>query len=294
MSGTTDIWQTGIVHRTICDIMDNGLDGAAVTWLPEPGSFRFNADPFGLWHDGHFTVLVEYYDYRDKKGEIHFHSYDPDWRPVAAGLALREPHHLSYPGLIRDGGHIYMLPEAHRSGKLTLYRAERFPDRWRPVAAFDFPAVDASVTWHQGQWWMFYSVPGPDQAAMRDLYIAFADNLIGPWHQHASNPVRAAIDSARPGGTPFMHEGTLHLPVQDCSATYGGALNVLRIDELTADRFTASLTKQLTSEVADYPHGLHTLSAADNVTLIDVKRLDRGSRLWIDLERRWRRLTRRG
>ncbi|MEI9904226.1 MAG: hypothetical protein WDN06_09755 [Asticcacaulis sp.] len=52
---------------------------------------------------------------------------------------MRQPYHLSYPSLIRDGGEIYMLPEAHRSGKLTLYRAERFPDRWAPAADIGFP-----------------------------------------------------------------------------------------------------------------------------------------------------------
>ncbi|MEI9904225.1 MAG: hypothetical protein WDN06_09750 [Asticcacaulis sp.] len=71
--------------------MARGLDDAEVTWLAEPGPFRFNADPFGLWHDGLFTVLVEYYDYRDKKGEIHFHSYDHDFQPLPAVWRCANP-----------------------------------------------------------------------------------------------------------------------------------------------------------------------------------------------------------
>ncbi len=293
MKNATDIWQTGIVHRAIGEVMARGLDDAEVTWLAETGPFRFNADPFGLWHDGLFTVLVEYYDYRDKKGEIHFHSYDHDFQPVASGAALRRPYHLSYPALIRDGGEIYMLPEAHRSGKLTLYRAERFPDRWAPAADFDFPAIDASVIQHDGLWWMFYSLPGPDRRAMRELHVACAEALTGPWRQHAGNPVREGLDSTRPGGLPFVHDGALHLPVQDCTGTYGAALNVLRIDELMPDRFAASPVRRFTPGLhPGYPDGLHTLSAAGDVTLVDVKRLDRSPRLWVDLQRRLRRLIR--
>lgn len=292
MKNATDIWQVGIVHRPIDEVMTRGLSDAPVTWLPEQGAFRFNADPFGLWYNGQFTVLVEAYDYRSKRGEIHFHTYDPDWNAVASGVALREPFHLSYPTLIRDDGHIYLLPEGHRSGKLTLYRAIRFPDMWQPVATLlEEPAIDASVVAHGGRWWMFYALPGDDQRAMRELHVAWADTLTGPWQPHPANPVRVAIDSARPGGLPFLHQRALHLPVQDCAGTYGAALNVLKIDDLTPDRFAASLVGRFEPGLhPGYPHGLHTLAAAGDVTLIDVKRLDRSSRLWVDLERKVNRL----
>ncbi|MEI9905405.1 MAG: hypothetical protein WDN06_16765 [Asticcacaulis sp.] len=290
--GGTDIWQVGIVHRPVGEIMARGLSGAGVTWLPEPGRFRFNADPFGLLHDGRFTALVEACDYRSKRGEIHYYSYDADWRLTASGVALREPFHLSYPLLIRDGGDIYMLPEAHRSGRLTLYRAERFPDLWRPAAVFDMSAIDASLIRHDGLWWMFHALPGPDRRAMRELHVSFAEALTGPWRPHAGNPVRVALDSARPGGLPFLYEGAMHLPVQDCTGGYGAALNVLRIEELTPDRFEAAPVRRFLPDVhPDYPDGLHTLAEAGDVTLIDVKRLDRSSRLWVDLERRLRRLA---
>lgn len=292
MSKTTDIWQVGIVHRSVAEIMAAGLEGAPVTWLPEPGHFRFNADPFGLWYAGRFTVLVEAYDYRGKRGEIHYYTYDPDWRLADSGIALRRPFHLSYPALVRDGDAIHMLPEAHRSGNLTLYRAVRFPDRWQAAAVFDLPAIDASVVCHGGLWWMFHALPGPDGRAMRELHVAWSERLTGPWQPHAGNPVRRDVRSSRPGGTPFVWQGALHLPVQDCEAGYGAALNILRIDELTPQTFTATVVKRVAPGFEPrYPDGLHTLSAAGDVTLIDVKRLDRSSRVWVDLQRRWRRLV---
>ncbi len=291
MKNVTDIWQTGLVRRTIADVMKTGVDGADILWLPEPGPFRFNADPFGLWHNGLLTVLVEAYDYRTKHGEIHYYSYDPDWNLAGQGVALREPFHLSYPQIIRDGDHVYLLPEAHRSGKLTLYRAIRFPDRWQPMEVLmEAPAIDATVAWHAGRWWMFYALPGPDQQAMRELHVAYADAVTGPWHPHDANPVLTGIETSRPGGTPFAFEGALHLPVQDCAATYGAAVNVLKITELTPERFAASIVKRFEPGIhPNFRDGLHTLAAAGDVTLIDVKRLDKSSRLWVDLERRLNR-----
>ncbi|MEI9904227.1 MAG: hypothetical protein WDN06_09760 [Asticcacaulis sp.] len=128
---------------------------------------------------------------------------------------------------------------------------------------------------------------------MRELHVACAEALTGPWRQHAGNPVREALDSTRPGGLPFVHDGAPHLPVQDCTGTYGAALNVLRIEALTPERFTASPVRRFMPGLhPGYPDGLHTLSAVGDVTLIDVKRLDRSSRLWVDLQRRLRRLIR--
>lgn len=291
----TELWQVGIVHAPIADLLTpEALRAAAITWLPDPGSFRFNADPFGLRHDGRFTVMVEALDYRVKRGEIHYYAYDKDWRVVDNGLALREPFHLSYPSLIADGGEIYMLPEGHRSGRLTLYRAERFPDRWQPVATLlDHPAIDASVVKHDGRWWMFYALPGEDSRAMRELHVAFADALAGPWQVHGANPVRVDLASARPGGTPFVVDGMVHLPTQNCVGGYGRGLSVLRIDELTPETVRASVVSKLPPEglLEGYGDGLHTLSQAGDVTLIDVKRLDpSGGRVWVDVQRRIGRL----
>ena len=172
---TTELWQSGIIHAPISSLLTpNALSGVKITWLPEPLAFTFLADPFGIAHDGGFTVFVEALDYRVKRGEIHYFTYDAEWKIIAQGIALQAPYHLSYPHIIREGGEIYMLPEASRSGKLTLYRAKQFPHQWEPVATLlEQPAIDASVIFYQGKWWMFYALPGPDGRALRELHIGF-------------------------------------------------------------------------------------------------------------------------
>jgi len=273
-----ELWHSGFVARPLEDVARCPPARDEVTWLPPQGSFRFVADPFGVARPEGVTIFAETWDYRVKRGEIHYFQYGRDHKLIASGPALVASFHLSYPFLIEDEGALYMLPEAHRSGVLTLYRCQRFPDLWVPAATLlDLPAIDATVVKRDGRWWMFYALPGADRRAMRELHVAWADQLTGPWRQHAANPVRAGLETSRPGGTPFVQDGRLHVPMQDCAATYGAAINLLRIDVLTPERFAATPVTRL--EAGDlrkgYGDGFHTLSGHGGVTFIDVKRMHR-------------------
>ena len=274
-----DIWRPAIVRAPFDRILAAGsLDGLDCVWLPPTGSFRFLADPFGLWRNGRLHVFVETYDYRVRIGAIEVLTYDAELRLLARAPALSEPWHLSYPQLIEAEGEIWMLPEAHRSGALTLYRAVDFPTRWERAyrIALDHVPVDATPLWHDGRWWLFYTSASREPDKMRALHVAFADRLAGPWHPHPLNPVRVDIASARPGGTARLVGGRPVLPVQDCSRTYGGAIRALTFEVLTPDRveMTASAPITAPSSCAPFVEGLHTLAAAGDVTLVDVKRTE--------------------
>ncbi|MFS3137506.1 formyl transferase [Gluconacetobacter sacchari] len=295
----TDIWRTGILSCPLSDILARGgVDGLPVTWLPDPGPFRFLADPFGLWRDDRLYLFAEAYDYRDRIGRIDVFVFDRALRLLDARPVLSEPWHLSYPVVIVDEDEIYLLPEAYRSGRLTLYRAVSFPDRWEKVSGFAFPeaAIDASPVRIEDRWWMFYSPPGGSGADRQSLlHVAWADRLCGPWHRHPGNPVRRDRRSARPGGTPVATGGQVVLPTQDCTATYGGAIVPLAITELTPERFAARAGTPIVAPAdwAPSTDGLHTLSAVGEVTLVDAKRISRSPRrIAIELERLARRQAR--
>ncbi|MDQ8027582.1 MAG: hypothetical protein REJ23_02570 [Brevundimonas sp.] len=273
-----DLWRSGFVRKPLSHILEpGGLKAADIVWLPEgERSFQYSADPFGIERDGVLTVFVEAFDYRVRRGEIHYVQYDADNTVIGQGVALAEPFHLSYPSLIEDDGELYMLPEGYKSGGLTLYRCVRFPDQWEPAhRLMDVPAIDATVVRSGERWWMFYALPGDQDRAMRELHIAWADSLTGPWTPHAANPVRACPRGSRPGGSAFEQDGVLHLPVQDCAEGYGRRIRLLRIDELTPDRFAATEVRRFEPDgVLDgYTDGLHTLSGFGNITCVDVKSL---------------------
>ena len=267
-----------------------------IVWLPdEPAGFRYIADPFAIQLDGRLTVFVEAFDYRNRRGEVRYFQYDAADRLIDQGLALAEPFHLSYPSLIVDGDDLFMLPEGHKSGSLNLYRCVRFPDQWErlPDPILAVPAIDASVVRHGDRWWVFYALPGPADRAMRELHIAYAETLTGPWTQHPGNPVASGFAQGRPGGTAFEIDGHLHLPIQDCADTYGAAINLLRIDTLTPDSFAATVARRFEPGhlLAGYGDGVHTLSGDSSVTCIDVKSIRTSpNEGWIKAQFKVRRL----
>lgn len=282
-----DIWRVGLVEAPIADIGRRGfLPDEPIHWLPEERGLKFLADPFGVWRDGRLHLFVEAYDYRTRHGVIEHIELGVDFAPVQRAVVLREPWHLSYPQVFEADGDYWMLPEAYRSGALTLYRAASFPDVWEPVARLDLdtPAIDATPFRHDGLWWLAYSPKGPQRWKQGRLHLAFAERLTGPWRVHPGNPVRDDLTSSRPGGTAWIEHGLPRLPVQDCSMTYGGAIRILTMTRLDTERFDAEASAPLAAppSAAPYTRGLHTLSAAGPVTLFDVKRIDRS--LWAPRE----------
>jgi hypothetical protein len=274
-----DIWRPAIVRATFEEIVKAGsVADFDLRWLPPMGSFQFLADPFGLWRDGKLHVFVETYDYRVRVGAIEVLTYDADLNLIDRAPVLNEPWHLSYPLIFEAEGETWMLPEAHRSEGLTLYRAVDFPTRWEKAhrIALDHVPVDATPLFHDGRWWLFYTSASREPDKMGALHIAYADRLAGPWTPHPMNPVRMDASSSRPGGTGRVIDGAVVLPVQDCSATYGGAIRLLRFSVLTPDRVAMAAGDRIEApaKFAPYIEGLHTLAAAGDMTLIDVKRTE--------------------
>lgn len=297
MPRLTDIWRTGIVRAPFEQIALDGLGDHPIDWLPAGPPFTFLADPFGLWRDGLLHLFVEAFDYRDRHGRIDVLRLDADLRPIDRATCLGEPWHLSYPFVFEADGETWMLPEAHRSGGLHLYRAVEFPRRWEVAAtiALDGVPVDASPVFHDGLWWLLYTVATDRRSKIGALHVAFAERLTGPWRPHPLNPVRLDVASARPGGTPRVIDGCVVAPMQDCARTYGGQMRLLWVEELTPTAFVAGIGRTVAprADFGRFGDGLHTLSACGEITLIDAKRIDRTPMgLAIDAGRIARRLLR--
>jgi hypothetical protein len=297
---SSDFWQVGIVSAPInAFLRPASLAGISnqIAWLPDAGPWRYLADPFGLQRNGSTHVFVEAYDYRTKHAAIEHHEFGPDlaWRGKAT--VLSRPFHLSYPFIVEEAGEVFMIPESHRAGEIALYRAREFPRRWvrETVLLPDTPGAEASVLRHEGRWWMFYTIVGPHARDQRELHVAYADQLTGPWKLHPQNPVLNDLSGARPGGTPFVTaDGAVILPVQDCSRTYGGALRLLWFTTLTPEHIKVErVGTPLTGDLFSPTHqdGCHTLARCGNLTLIDTKRIIRSwSRHKVNLERHLARM----
>jgi len=263
-------WNVGIVDRPLPEVARDGLL-RDVRWIRPPEDDGYIADPFGLEVDGRTVIMAEHYGFGEEHGRIV--ALDDGDGFSAAQVVMDAPVHQSFPYLLRHEGEVYCIPERGAARELALYRAVDFPTSWERAATLleDIPAIDASLFHHEGQWWIF-AMDGDSLPAV-DLHAWWAPDLEGPWTPHLLNPLKTDVAGARCAGRPWMHEGKLYRPAQDCSRTYGGAVAIYEVEELTPTRFRERWVGALGPDPdGEYPEGVHTLVALGDRTLVDGKR----------------------
>ena len=266
-----EAWTVGVIDAPAASLV-GGFDPARVRWLPSlPGGFV--ADPMVL-PDGEAPAfcLAEGYRFGEDKGFLLRLPLDAEGGRAARPV-LSEPFHLSYPHLIRHEGRIYCLPEMAAARRVQLYRADPWPDRWLPdrILIDGFAGADSTLLRHEGRWWLF-TTDNEDDANLK-LHLFHAPDLAGPWTPHATSPVKADLRGSRPAGPLFTAGGDLIRPAQDCTTTYGAAVVLHRVLRLTPDEYAEEPVARLAPDPrGPLPHGLHTLTAAGPVTLVDGKR----------------------
>jgi hypothetical protein len=263
-----DQWNMGVVQRPVQDFLrPESLRKEPVDAPMLPDRHVFYADCFARQEDTGSVVYFERYDYRVRRGTIARLHYP--WRPAEEPTdVLSFPFHLSYPFLIGP----YCMPEAWITNGIRLY------DMRQPVndpaagqLLLAVQGVDSTLLEHEGRFWLFYA--RMDRDPMLNLFIAYADALTGPWHEHPQNPVKTDIRSARPAG-PFFREGQrLYRPAQDCARDYGYGITINEVLTLTTTEYAECEVTHLTSPHPDYPDGMHTIAALDeHRTIVDFKR----------------------
>ncbi|MDB5093245.1 MAG: hypothetical protein JWO85_1346 [Candidatus Eremiobacteraeota bacterium] len=243
-----------------------------VRWLPRPPEMTYLADPFIAEHGGTRALFVEQFDYRRGRGIIEAHVLADDGTVVRHGRVLDLPTHLSYPYPLEIGSDLYLLPESSAANEVVLYRCVDFPWRWERERSLlpDFDGVDTTLFPHDGRWWAFATryCRGSTVA----LYAFHGASPRGPWTAHTLNPIIVDVASARSAGRPFVVDGTLYRPSQDCSTSYGGGIVVARVDELSPTAYRETVVRRLDgSGFGRWNDGVHTLSFSGNQIVLDGK-----------------------
>jgi hypothetical protein len=266
----TQQWSVGVVERPISAFL-NPDAAAEVRWLTPP-DHGFIADPFAIPVGEDLFVMMESYDYWKRKGWI-------SSTTVRGGVqgdfhtSIDLPSHMSYPYLVTAGADIYCIPETWHAGEVALYRADPFPNSWSKVCSLlpGVKAIDPTVFQWDGYWWLLFT--DYDKGGNTKLFGYYSREIRGPWKPHALNPLKTDVRSSRPAGTPFVHDGRLYRPAQDCSTSYGGRTVINRISELSPTRFYEETVVTVNPiGKGGYPDGLHTISAAGRQTVIDGRR----------------------
>lgn len=262
-------WNVGVIGESLRQVLDSGAKRIDF-WFPSPPGETYYADPFVIEKEGSTYVFFEEYDYLVEKGRICYAELSEDSLPSEIGVALELPVHASYPYLLDYRGETYMVPETAEAREIQLFQAREFPHRWTKAAVLmdDIAAVDSTVFQHAGRWWLICTDNdrGPDS----HLSVWHSRELLGPWKPHEANPVKVDLATARPAGPPFMLEGHLYRPSQDCSRTYGGRIIINHLSRLTPREFEERPVAAIGPFAnSPYPEGAHTLSSHGGLTLVD-------------------------
>ncbi|HEX2949597.1 MAG TPA: hypothetical protein VHV83_08530 [Armatimonadota bacterium] len=277
-----------------------GIPDKPIQWIHKPWTTRYQADPFGVIKDGCLYIFFEKLAHHTLNGEIAVVKVNPDGSVSDPQTVLSLPIHISYPYMFEDDGMIYCIPETNAAREINLYQIENFPASWTYVTTLisEITAVDSTLIQYNGRWWLFCSVQEDGSTNMLHLSsrlsLWYADKLTGPWLPHAGNPVKVDIHSSRPAGTPFLHEGILYRPAQDCAPYYGCRTVIMRINELSPTSFAEEPVAYIDPDSnGPYPDGLHTVSAVGNYTLIDGYRFIAPIGLYPFVMKVWRGIVNR-
>jgi hypothetical protein len=232
---------------------------------------RFWADPFPISSGDRRYIFFEDFSFELGRGRIAVVTVDRDGLASDPRTVLDRPYHLSYPFVFEWGGEHFMVPESRESGRLELYRAEEFPDRWASVAVLldGVAAADATfLDWH-GLWWMFVNI-SPDGRLENDrVHLYSARSPLGPWTEHARSPLPLDPALSRPAGGFIVHGDALYRPSQSGIVRYGHQIRLNRVVRLDLDDYVEEPVSEIAPTWSPRLRGTHTLNRAEDLVCID-------------------------
>lgn len=232
---------------------------------------RFFADPFVLEKGSRNFLFFEEFPFATRKGVISCIEFDDSGFLGRPRVVLETNYHLSYPFLFEWNGQIYLLPEMRESGRVCLFRATEFPCSWEleRVLMEGVYAADPTLVGYDGRFWLFLGGGEERGPVDSELSLYFSDSLLGPWTAHPRNPIVSDVTRARPAGQIFSHDGYLIRPGQDCSQTYGRAVVLNRIEELSIDDYRETPIRTLEPDWQPGNIGTHTFNQSQNYQVLD-------------------------
>jgi hypothetical protein len=265
-------WRWGVAYQFTDDWRAADLQTSRVIGNP---AGRYFADPCVVRRDGASVCFVEDYDCRSSRGRITALRLDEEGYEEL-GVALSEPFHLSYPFVFEAGGELYMCPETEQAADIRLYRCTGFPLEWRlhQVLMPDVVAVDTSITFHDGRWWMLTNIDSADVGDYRsELHLFHADTFDSQeWQAHPDNPVVFDSSRARNGGL-FRFDGALFRVFQVHGFdVYGQSMGVARIDEMSTETYAEEVVATVAPDFLQGIVGTHAMSFDGSVLAVDFVR----------------------
>ena len=195
--------------------------------------WHYYADPFLFANEGDLYLFAEHMDRKRGIGTIAVAKYDEEKkRFFGFHDVIVNTFHLSYPNVFSHNGNIYMIPESNACGKLLLYRADEFPDKWTidRVLSEGVKLVDSSlVPKDENSFYLFshdYEHPEQRVLFLLDMKAKEIKRLTD------KEPM---ITIGRGGGNVMKVGSEWVRPIQDCSANYGERIKLYNVTITSRD-----------------------------------------------------------
>ena len=241
--------------------------------LPSPPGYSL-ADPFLAEHDGRIFAFVELLPQRGPAADIAVFELGAE-SPSEPVTVLHRDYHLSYPAVFRWNDAWFMTPETSRNRTVELYRAVEFPWRWDldTVLLSGLDAVDPTLFEHHGRWWLYANIASFGASLNDELHLFWAESPRGPFIPHGSNPVVSDVRRSRPAGRPFVHDGNLYRPAQNCAIRYGHSISINRIDQLDIEQYREVPVGKILPSWLPGAIGTHTFNMSERYVITDGYRM---------------------
>jgi len=264
-----DKWNIGYVRQTPEELIRTKKLSPSINWLKED-QVDYAADPFVVNINDEARIYYEELDFWKGKGEIMMiDGFDFKNKKKVQGIKPEEIH-LSYPYLIEEKGRLYCIPETSEGKEIALYQVdEENPSQLTKIKVLvsGKAFVDSSIIYHAERYWLFTSVSGDHH----NLYIYHSKTLDGQYTGHYQNPILVEKEFCRAAGNLFKVGELLYRPTQNPINSYGGSININEIEILNEKEFKANHQFEILPDKA-YNQGLHNISFAHNIIVIDGKR----------------------
>lgn len=256
--------------------LKNDVTDGLANFVPmHPPKGTFWADSHILRVGSNYYLFIEEFSESKNKGYISVIEMDArgNWKPPVT--VLEKDYHLSYPFVFDWDGKIYMIPESRANRTIDLYECVEFPHRWNFKQSLmkNISAVDTTLVRHAGKWWMFTALAEIESAAPNvELFLFYADDLLGEWTPHPRNPIVSDVKRARPAGSFFQRDGKLFRPSQDCSHAYGYGFDLNEVEILSETEYRERRVTSIRPDWDKEVIGAHTYAHCGDLTVIDALR----------------------
>ena len=263
-------WSIGVADESVQDVIRNKKISKKISWIPINNNHQFFADPFIFKSDsGNYCILYEKLDYNKQYGNISQFTLDNKDQIISNKVLIDTKNHLSYPFIFHENSHMYVFPEASKSGKLTGYE---FNERTKTLSfkgdIINLPLVDSTILKHENKYWIFCTMRGEDSNSK--LYIYHSDSLFGTYYAHVLNPVKNNPIGSRPAGNFIFVDGNIYRPAQDSGKYYGSSIIINKIRNLSEKTFEEEYCFSITPSKNEYYNfGIHTINYTGNKIVID-------------------------